>query len=116
MKTKGTALNNLPLQHVSRLIKGSKTEVEVKATKQIAALLHKTKDTDLKKKGGKKCKMHVISYRWLKPRHKTCLGHCVTTRFTTTSTFDGRYTENQQSRTGVSAGTIPPVASFDPVT
>lgn len=54
MKTNGTALNNLRLHHVSRLIKGSKTEVEVKATKQIAALLHKTKDTDLKKKGGKK--------------------------------------------------------------
>lgn len=61
MKTKGMALNNLPLQHVSRLLKGSKTEVEVKAAKQIAALLHKTKDTvkTSKRKVGKKACYNV---------------------------------------------------------
>lgn len=61
MKTKGTALNNLPLQHVSRVLKGSETESEVKAAKQIAALLHKTKDTvQTWERKGKKCMLLVI--------------------------------------------------------
>lgn len=42
---KRTAPNNLPLQHVTRELKGSETESEVEAMIRIAALLHKTKDT-----------------------------------------------------------------------